>query len=124
MQNANFNHRIGEVFELKTYSHTKLNGVNENDSHTDLPSDTSECNGILSTIESTNNKSPIHNTTSLLGKEKDKPSSKDEFGYTNSHQDSNNEGNIRLHFKLYVYLMPITLSYLKCSNCDSCILKV
>ena len=95
MHNTVFNHRIGEVFELKTSSDAKSNGFNENDSHTDLPSDTSECNGILSTIESTNNKSPIHNTSSLLGKEKDTTLLKDEFGYTNSHQNSKNEGNIR-----------------------------
>ena len=95
MHNAVFNHRIGEVFELKTSGNAKGNGFNENDSHTDIPSDTSECNGILSTVESTNNKSPIHNTSSLLGKEKDTTLLKDEFGYTNSHQNSKNEGNIR-----------------------------
>ena len=99
MHDTIFNHRIGEVFELKTSSDTKLNSFNENDSHTDLPSDTSECNGILSTIESSNNKSPIHNTSSLLRKEKDTTSTKDELGYTNSHQDSDDEGNIRLCYK-------------------------
>ena len=95
MHNAVFNHRIGEVFELKSSSDAKGNGFNENDSHTDLPSDTSECNGILSTIESTNNKLPIQNTSSLLGKEKDTNLSKDKFGYTNIHQNSRTEGNIR-----------------------------
>ena len=115
MHNTVFNHRIGEVFELKTSSDAKSNGFNENDSHTDIPSDTSECNGILSTIESTNNKSPIHNTSSLLGKEKDTTLLKDEFGYTNSHQNSKNEGNIRdLHqkslkllifYKTFIYKM-------------------
>ena len=95
MRNAVFNHRIGEVFELKTSSTAKGNGFNENDSHTDIPSDTSECNGILSTIESSNNKSPIHNTSSLLWKEKDTTLLKDEFSFSNSHQNSKNEGNIR-----------------------------
>ena len=93
------NHRIGEVFELKT----KVNGFNENDSHTELPSDASECNGILSTIESTNNKSPIHNTSSLLGREKDTTLLKDEYGYNNGQQISRNEGNIRLYLKCYIY---------------------
>ena len=91
-------HRIGEVFELKT----KVNGINENDSHTELPSDASECNGILSTIESTNNKSPIHNNSSLLGREKDTTLLKDEYGYNNSQDNSKNEGNIRLYWKCYV----------------------
>ena len=103
MHNTIFNHRIGEVFELKTSSNAKVNSFNEKDSHTDLPSDTSECNGILSTIESSNNKSLIQNTSSLLRKEKDTTSSKDEFSYTNGHQNSNNEGNVSLDFKSYVY---------------------
>ena len=93
MRNAVFNHRIGEVFELKTSSTAKGNGFNENDSHTELPSDASECNGILSTIESTNSKSPIHNTSSLLGREKDTTLLKDEYGYNNGQQISKNEGN-------------------------------
>ena len=105
MYNKIFNHRIGEVFELQTSSDAKINSFNENDSHTELASDASECNGILSTIESTNNESPIHNTSSLLRKGKDITSSKDELGYTNSHQNSNNEGNIRSYFKSYVYSM-------------------
>ena len=92
-------HRIGEVFELKTSSDAKVNSFNENDSHTELPSDASECNGILST----NSKSPIHNTSSLLGREKDTNLSKDEYGYNNGQQISKNEGNIRLYLKCYVY---------------------
>ena len=99
------NHRIGEVFELKTSSDAKVNSFNENDSHTELPSDVSECNGILSTIESTNSKSPIHNTSSLLGREKDATLLKDEYGYNNSQENSENEGNIRLYLKWYVYAL-------------------
>ena len=105
MYNTVLNHRIGEVFELKTSSDAKVNGFNENDSHTDLPSDTSECNGILSTIESTNNKLPIQNTSSLLVKEKDTALLKEEFGYNNSQENSKIEGNIRLYLKWYVYSM-------------------
>ena len=102
MHNTAFTHRIGEVFELKTSSRENVHGFNENDSHTDLPSDTSVCNGILSSIESTNNKLPIHNTSSLLGREKDATLLKDEYGYNNSQENSENEGNIRLYLKWYV----------------------
>ena len=102
LYNTVSNHRIGEVFELKTSSDAKVNGFNENDSHTDLPSDASECNGILSRVESTNNKLPIHNTSSLLGKEKDTTLLKDEFGYNNSQENSQNEGNIRLYLEWHV----------------------
>ena len=105
MYNTVSNHRIGEVFELKTSSDAKGNGFNENDSHTDLPSDISECNGILSKIESTNNKSPVPYTSSLLVKEKKTTLLKDEFGYNNSQENSKIEGNIRLYLKWYVYSM-------------------
>ena len=123
MHNTIFNRRIGEVFELKTSSVTKLNGFNENDSHTDLPSDTSECNGILSTIASTNNKSPIDNTSSLLRKEKDTSSSKDEFSCPNGHENSNKEGNVRSYFKssfydVHIWNVLIVIVYSKGLMCS------